>query len=77
MTFEEKLGFPTANHERIYKLIMDLICSDWKHLLRTETSQKFLLKSFCYANKDFSNIKDLQNLSNKKIYLTFQSKINK
>ena len=56
---------------------MDLICSDWKHLLRTETSQKFLLKSFCYANKDFSNIKDLQNLSNKKIYLTFQSKINK
>ena len=33
----------TANHERIYKLVIDF---DWKHLLRTETFQKSLLKTF-------------------------------
>ena len=45
-TFEEKLGFPIANHKRIYKIIMDLIPNDWKHLLKTEISLKFLLKTF-------------------------------
>ena len=44
-TFNEKLGFPTDSHERIYKLIMELIPNDWKHLLRTDTSHKSLLKS--------------------------------
>ena len=33
--FEEKLSFPTANHHRIYKFIVDLIPKDWKHILRT------------------------------------------
>ena len=50
-TFDKKLGFPTSNHKRIYKLIMDLIPNDSKHLLRTETFQKTLLKIFYYNNK--------------------------
>ena len=45
-TFDERLDFPTANDEIMYKLIMDLIPNDWKHLLRTETFQKSLLKFF-------------------------------
>ena len=44
-TFDKKLGFPTAKHKRIYKLIMALISSNWKQLLRTETSRKYLLKN--------------------------------
>ena len=45
MTFDEKLGFPTANHKRIYKLIKDLISDYWKDLLRIEISfKKFLLQ---------------------------------
>ena len=43
--FLKKLDFPTANHKR-YKLVMGLIPNDWKHLLRTEISQKSLLKIF-------------------------------
>ena len=31
---------------------MNLISSDCEHLLRTETSQNFLLKAFYYNNKD-------------------------
>ena len=30
---------------------MSLIPNDWKHLLKAETSQKSLLKIFCYNNK--------------------------
>ena len=36
-TFDQKLGFPTVNHKKAYKLIVDLIPNDWKHLLRAET----------------------------------------
>ena len=57
-TFDEKLGFPTANHERIYKLIMELIPNDWKHLLRTESSQKSLLRTFYYNNIGTRKVKD-------------------
>ena len=39
---------------------MDLIPNDWKHLLRIETPQKFLLKTFYYNNKDTSKVKDSQ-----------------
>ena len=39
MTFDKKLGFTTANHKRIYRLIMNLVPNDWNHLLRTEISQ--------------------------------------
>ena len=58
--FHKKLGFPTANH-KIYKITLDSIPNDWKHLLRTETSQKSLLKIFCYNNKVTKKVKDLQN----------------
>ena len=46
---------------------------DWKHLLRTETSQKFLLKTFYYNNKGNRKVKDFKDLSNKKIYFILQS----
>ena len=52
---------------------MGSIPSDWKHLLRTETSQKSLLKIFCYKNKYTRTIKDFKKFSNKEIYLTLQS----
>ena len=52
---------------------MGLIPSDWKHLLRTETSQKSLLKIFCYNKKVTRKVKDFQKLSNKEIYLSLQS----
>ena len=35
MTSDEKVGFPIANHERIYKLILDSIPIASKHLIRT------------------------------------------
>ena len=40
---------------------------DWKHLIRIETSQKFLLKTFYYNNKDTKKVEDFQELCNKKI----------
>ena len=39
-TFDEKLGFLTANHERMYKFIMALNPNGRKPLNRTETSLK-------------------------------------
>ena len=55
---------------KIYKLIMGLITNDWKHLLKTETSQKTLFKIFCYNNKVIRKVKDFQKVSNKEIYLS-------
>ena len=52
---------------------MGLITNDWKHLRRTETSQKPLLKIFCYNNKVTKKVKDFQKLSNKEIYLSLRS----
>ena len=52
---------------------MDLIPNDWKHLFKTETSKKSLLKSFYYNNKGITKVKDFQNLSHKEIYFIFQS----
>ena len=72
-TFKDKLGFSTANHKRIHKLIMDLISMDWKHLLKTETSQNSLLKTFYYNNNKTRKVKDFQKLFNKEIYCTLQS----
>ena len=51
---------------------MGLIPSDWKHLLRTETSQKSYLKTFYYNIKDRRKVKDFQKLSNNEIYFTLQ-----
>ena len=70
---ETRLSHPTANHKRIYKLITDLNSQDWKHLLRTETSPKSLLKTLYYNKKYNRKVKDLKNLSNKEIHLTLQS----
>ena len=36
---------------------MDLIPNDWKHLLRTEISQKIFLKAFYYNDKDTTKVK--------------------
>ena len=52
---------------------MDLISSAWKHVLRTETSQKFLLKNIYYNNKGTKKVKDFQKLSNKEIYFILRS----
>ena len=52
---------------------MGLIPNDWKHLLRTESSQKSILKNFCVNNKVTRKVKDFQKLSNKEIYLSLQS----
>ena len=52
---------------------MDLIPNDWKHLLRTENCQKFILKTVSYSNKDTRKVKDFQKLSNKEIYFILQS----
>ena len=52
---------------------MDLISSAWKHVLRTETLQKFLLKNFYYNNKGTKKVKDFQKLSNKEIYFILRS----
>ena len=57
MTFEEKLGLSNVNHKIIYKLILYLICNDWKQILRPETPPKFILKTFCYKNKGTREIK--------------------
>ena len=56
---------------------MDLIPNYWKHLLRTETCQKSLLKTFCHNNKSTRNVKNFQNLSNKEIYFILQSNSSK
>ena len=55
---------------------MDLILNDWKHLHRTETSQKSLLKILCYNNKVTRKVKDFQKLSNKEIYPSLQCQSN-
>ena len=52
---------------------MDLITSDWKHVLRTETSKQFFLKTFYYNNKGTKKVKDFQKLSNKEIYFILRS----
>ena len=52
---------------------MDLIPNDWKHLLRTETSEKYLFKTIYYNNKGTRKVKDFQKLFDKKICFILQS----
>ena len=52
---------------------MGLIINDQKHFLRTETSQKYLVKTLYFNKKDTSKVKDFQKFSNKKICLILQS----
>ena len=49
---------------------MGSIPNDWKHLLRTETSQKSLLKIFCYNNEVTWKVKDSQKLSKRNFLLS-------
>ena len=70
-TFDWKLGFTTANHQKKKKkkIITDF---DLKHLLRTENSQKSPLKTFYYNTKGIWKVKDFEKLSNKEIYFIIQ-----
>ena len=73
--FCKKLNFPTANH------IIDIsddsgLNSQWLEALRTETSQKIFIKTFCDNNKVINKVtKRLPKLSNKEIYFTLVSNI--
>ena len=71
-SFEEKLNLPTANHNRIYKAIVELIPKDWILLLKNKT-QESLLKVFYFNNRGTKKVKNLQKLSNKDIYFTLQN----
>ena len=50
---------------------MDLIPNDWKHLLKTDTSQISILKTFYYNNTVTRRVEDFQKRPNKEIYFTF------
>ena len=56
---------------------MVLVPSDWKHLLRTETSQKSLLKAFFYDNKGIRKANVSQKFSNEEMHFTLQSNSSK
>ena len=49
---------------------MDLISNDWKHKIRKKP-REFFVKISCLDNKGTRKIKDLQKLSNKEIYFSF------
>ena len=51
---------------------MDLILNDWKHLLKSETSQKKIFFNALCPYKDTRKVKDFQKLSNKETYSTLQ-----
>ena len=51
---------------------MGLISNEWKQQLRTETSEKSLLKNFCYNNIVTRKVKHFEKLSNEEIYFTLQ-----
>ena len=72
-SFKEKLNFPTANYNNIYKSIIQLIHDDWMPILKSKTSQESLLKIFYYNNRGKRKVKNLQKLSNKEIYFTLQN----
>ena len=59
MTFEEKIGLSNVNHKIIYKLVLYLICNDWKQILRLEAPSKIILKTFYYKNKGTRKIKEV------------------
>ena len=50
---------------------MGSIPNDWKHLVRTGTSQKSFLEIFCYNNKVTRKVKDFQNSLIKKFTSPF------
>ena len=52
-------SYLVGNLERVYLYIMDVIRYDWKHILKNETSQKPLFKTFCCNNQGTMKIKRL------------------
>ena len=52
---------------------MDLIHNDLKHILRNETTQKSLSKTYGNNNQSPRKIKNSQKLPNKESYVTLQS----
>ena len=50
---------------------------NWRHLLRTATSLKSLLKTFYYNSNSTKKVKDFQKLLNKEIYFILQSNSSK
>ena len=58
MIFEEKIGLSNVNHKIIYKLVLYLICNDWKQILRLEAPSKIILKTFYYKNKGTRKINE-------------------
>ena len=72
----QETRFSYCQPYNIYKITLGSIPNNWKHLRRTETSQKSFIKTFCYNNKATKslikslNSKRLPKLSNKEIYLT-------
>ena len=54
---------------------MNLMPNDWKHLLKTGSFQKSLLKAFYYNIKGTRKV--FKNISNKEIYFILQSNCTK
>ena len=70
MTFEKKLVTSNLNHERMYKLIMDLIFNVWNEVATLNWNfSKTPFKKFCYNNIGTSKVKDFQKRFNKEILL--------
>ena len=58
MTFKDKLVLSNVNHKIRYKLILYIICNDWKQILRPVIAPKCILKTFYYKNKSTRKIKE-------------------
>ena len=61
MRIEKKLGHADLNPEIIYLYFINLIQNDWQHILRNETFQKSLCKTFCKTNSGNRKIKSPKN----------------
>ena len=66
MRIEKKLGHADLTPERIYLYFINLIQNDWKHILRNETFQKSLCKTFLKNNSGNRKIKSPKNFRIKK-----------
>ena len=71
----QETRFSSCQRNQIYKITLGSIPNDWKHLLRTETSQQSFIKAFCCNNKVpkslIKSLKDFQSSLIKKITSPF------
>ena len=72
-TWRETRFYYCQPHKRIYKFTTELIPNDWKHLLKTETSEKKIPFKTLYPYQGIRKVKDFQKLSTKEFYFTLQS----